>query len=86
MRTKQPKSAGKTNGSPVVQRRALLQGAAALACGAAAPQVVSGARAAPARVQTSPSAAPLIARDGHAVAATQSGRVEIGRASCRERV
>ena len=75
MRTKQPKSAGKTNGSPVVQRRALLQGAAALACGAAAPQVVSGARAAPARVQTSPSAAPLIARDGDAVAATQTGRV-----------
>jgi para-nitrobenzyl esterase len=75
MKTKQPKPAGNSKGFPVVQRRALLQGAAALACGAAAPEFVSGARAAPARVQTSPSAAPLIARDGDAIAATRSGSV-----------
>jgi para-nitrobenzyl esterase len=60
---------------PVVQRRALLQGAAALACGAAAPDIVSGALAAPAPVPVSPSAAPLIARDGDAVAATRLGSV-----------
>lgn len=38
-----------TKGVPTVQRRALLQGAAALACGVAAPGVVCGAPAAPAR-------------------------------------
>ncbi len=45
------------------------------ACGAAGSGVVSGALAAPAPGQASPSAAPLIARDGDAVAATRSGRV-----------
>jgi para-nitrobenzyl esterase len=62
-------------GIPVVQRRALLQGAAALLGGAAAPGTVSGALAAPARVAAVQSAAPLIARDGDAVAATRAGRV-----------
>jgi para-nitrobenzyl esterase len=66
--------ASSSKGVPVVQRRALLQGAAALACGAAAPGV-SGALAAPARVQAAQSAAPLIARDGDAVVATRAGRV-----------
>ena len=60
---------------PVVRRRALLKGAAALACGAAGPGVVSGATSAPARDQTAPSASPVIARDGDAVAATRAGRV-----------
>jgi para-nitrobenzyl esterase len=64
-----------TKGVPTVQRRALLQGAAALACGVAAPGVVCGAPAAPARGQASQSAAPLIARDGDAVAITRLGRV-----------
>jgi para-nitrobenzyl esterase len=61
-----------------VQRRALLQGAAALACGAAASSTVYGAPTAPtasAREQSSPGAAPLIARDGAAIAATRAGRV-----------
>jgi para-nitrobenzyl esterase len=58
----------------VLQRRALLQGAAALACGAAAPGV-SGAPAAQAQVQAAHGVAPLIARDGDAVAATHTGRV-----------
>jgi para-nitrobenzyl esterase len=60
---------------PVVERRALLKGAAALACGAAAPGVVSGATSAPLRDQAAPSASPVIARDGDAVAATRAGRV-----------
>jgi para-nitrobenzyl esterase len=60
---------------PVVQRRALLKGAAALACGAAAPGVVSGATSAPARDQASPSASSVVARDGDAVAVTRAGRV-----------
>jgi para-nitrobenzyl esterase len=64
-----------TKDIPLVQRRALLRGAAALTCGAAASGVVSGAPAAAARVQGSPSAAPLSARDGDAVAATRSGSV-----------
>jgi para-nitrobenzyl esterase len=58
-----------------VQRRALLQGAAALACGAAASSTVYGAPTASAREQSSPGAAPLIARDGAAIAATRAGRV-----------
>jgi para-nitrobenzyl esterase len=74
MKTKQFMPARSSKGVPVVQRRALLQGAAALACAAAAPRV-SGALAAPARVQASQSAASLIARDGDAVAATRAGRV-----------
>jgi para-nitrobenzyl esterase len=74
-----------SKGARGVQRRALLQGAAALACGAAAPSVVSAALgesaavAAPQSVapqSAAPqSAAPLIARDGDAVAATRSGSV-----------
>src|SRR5271168_1122180 len=75
MKTERLISARRSKGVPVIQRRALLQGAAALACGAAAPAAVSGALAAPARVQVSQSAAPLIARDGDAVAATRAGRV-----------
>jgi para-nitrobenzyl esterase len=75
MKTERPKPANNSNGFPVVQRRALLQGAAALACGAGGPGVVSGALAAPASVQAPPSAAPLIARDGDAVAATRLGSV-----------
>jgi para-nitrobenzyl esterase len=68
-------AAKRSTGVPVVQRRALLKGAAALACGAAAPGAVSGARAAPAHVQNSQGAAPLIARDGDAVATTRAGTV-----------
>jgi para-nitrobenzyl esterase len=64
-----------SKGVPAVQRRALLQGAAALACGAAAPAVVSGALAAPASNAGSESTAPLSARDGDAVAATHTGSV-----------
>jgi para-nitrobenzyl esterase len=64
-----------SKGAPGVQRRALLQGAAALACGAAAPSVVSAAPAESATVPAPQSAAPLIARDGDAVAATRSGSV-----------
>jgi para-nitrobenzyl esterase len=71
----QPAPAPSSKGMPVVQRRALLQGAAALACGAAAPDVLSGALAAPAPVPASQSAAPLVARDGDAVAATRLGSV-----------
>jgi para-nitrobenzyl esterase len=63
-----------SRGVTTVQRRALLQGAAALACGAATPGTVS-ALAATARDPASPSAAPLIARDGDAVATTRAGRV-----------
>src|ERR1700691_1256255 len=74
MKTKRLMSARSSKGVSVAQRRALLQGAAALACGAAAPGVVSGALAAPAHVRAQ-SAAPLIARDGDAVAATRAGRV-----------
>jgi len=64
----------------VIQRRALLQGAAALACGGAAAGVASGAPAAhgpaaPTDAQNSHSAAPLLARDGDAAAATRAGRV-----------
>ena len=58
----------------VRERRALLQGAVALACGAAAPGV-SAAPAAQPQVQTAHGAAPLVARDGAAVAATRTGRV-----------
>ena len=78
MKTKHLMPAPSANGGPVVQRRALLQGAAALACGAAGPGVVSGAPAGP--TATSPAhasqgAAPLLALDGVAVAATRSGSV-----------
>jgi para-nitrobenzyl esterase len=64
----------RSKGAAVLPRRALLQGAAALACGAATPGV-SSALAAPPPVQASQSAAPLTARDGDAVAATRAGRV-----------
>jgi para-nitrobenzyl esterase len=75
MKTKKRTSAPRANGIPTVQRRTLLQGAAALACGVAGPVVVSGALAESAPVPASQSAAPLIARDGDAIAATRSGRV-----------
>jgi para-nitrobenzyl esterase len=75
MKTKRFMPARSSKGVSVIQRRALLQGAAALACGAAAPGAVSSALAAPARVKSSQSAAPLIARDGDAIAATRAGRV-----------
>jgi para-nitrobenzyl esterase len=64
-----------SKGTPVLQRRALLQGAAALACGAAAPGSASVALAAPAPAPAPQNPAPLIARDGDAVAATRAGRV-----------
>jgi para-nitrobenzyl esterase len=72
---KNPLTPGLSSRGIVVQRRALLQGAAGIACGAAASSAVSGVPAAPAWDQASPSAAPLIARDGDAVAATRAGRV-----------
>jgi para-nitrobenzyl esterase len=75
MKTKKLTPDPGSKGIPAVQRRALLQGAASLACGAAASGVVSSALAEPAPVPASPGAAPLIARDGDAVAATRSGRV-----------
>jgi para-nitrobenzyl esterase len=75
MKTRRLTPACSSKGIPVVQRRALLQGAAALACGAAAPGVVSGRTAAPARVPAPQNAATLNARDGDAVAATRAGRV-----------
>jgi para-nitrobenzyl esterase len=75
MKTKRPMPAPSLKGVPVVQRRALLKGAAALACGAAAPGVVPGATSAPASGHASQGAAPVIARDGDAVAATRAGRV-----------
>jgi para-nitrobenzyl esterase len=75
MKSKRLLPAPSLKGVPVVQRRALLKGAAALACGAAAPGVVSGATSAPARGQASQGAAPVIARDGDVVAATRAGRV-----------
>ncbi len=75
MKTKRLTPAPSSKPAPVVQRRALLKGAAALACGAAAAGAVCGAQAAAARVQVPKSEAPLIARDGAAVAATRAGRV-----------
>ncbi len=75
MKTKRLMPAPSANGGPVVQRRALLQGAAALACGAAGSGAVSGASAAAAPAHAAQNAAPLIALDGAAVAATRSGSV-----------
>src|ERR1700691_4338340 len=75
MKTKRQEPASQSNGVAVIQRRALLQGAAALACGAAGPGVVSAALPAPALGQASQSATPVIARDGDAVATTHTGRV-----------
>lgn len=63
-----------SKGVPSVRRRALLQGAAALACGAAGPGSVSKALPAPAAVRAR-SESPLIAQDGEAVASTRAGRV-----------
>jgi para-nitrobenzyl esterase len=55
------------------QRRALLKGAAAIACGAVGPGVMSDVIAAPAsRVSHQ---APLVARDAEAIVATRAGRV-----------
>jgi para-nitrobenzyl esterase len=55
------------------KRRELLKGAAAIACGAVGPGVMSDVMAAPAS-QVSRQA-PLVARDGEAVTATRAGRV-----------
>jgi para-nitrobenzyl esterase len=55
------------------KRRELLKGAAALACGAAAPGAISDVIAAPASQGSRQ--APLVARDGEAIAATRVGRV-----------
>jgi para-nitrobenzyl esterase len=74
MKTKRLVSAPSSKGVAVVQRRALLQGAAALAC-AAGPGVVSGALSGAAPAHASQSAAPLIALDGDAVVATRAGRL-----------
>jgi para-nitrobenzyl esterase len=75
MKTKKLTQVRSSKGVPFAERRALLQGAAALACGAAASGAVSGAPTAQAHVQASQSAAPLIARDGDAIAATRLGSV-----------
>ena len=75
MKTKQPTPASQSKGIPMVKRRSLLKGAAALACAAAGPGAVAGARATPSHAQNSQSGAPLIARDGDALAVTRSGRV-----------
>lgn len=75
MKTKRVASARSSKDVTAVQRRALLKGAAALACGAAVPGPASVALAASAHAQSAQSAAPLIARDGDAVAATRAGRV-----------
>ncbi len=75
MKTMRPMSESGPGGAPLVQRRALLQGAAAFACGAATSAAVSNAPAAAAAVRTPQDAAPLIALDGVAVASTRAGRV-----------
>jgi para-nitrobenzyl esterase len=56
-------------------RRALLKGAAALACGAIGPGAVSQAVAAGAHSRGKPNPTPLAARDGEAVVGTRAGRV-----------
>src|SRR5258708_1881325 len=56
-------------------RRALLKGAAAVACGAIAPGAVSEAVAAGAHSPAKPNPTPLVARDGEAISATRAGRV-----------
>ncbi len=75
MKTKTFMPQSNSKGVPFVQRRALLQGAAAFACGAAGSAAVSSAPAAATAVLTPPSAAPLIALDGVAVVPTRAGRV-----------
>jgi para-nitrobenzyl esterase len=74
MKSRKPVPSRSPKDVSVRERRVLLQGALAFACGAAAPGV-SGAPAAQAQVQTAHSAAPLIAGDGAAVAVTRTGRV-----------
>ncbi len=74
MKTMRPAPESVSEQASLVQRRALLQGAAAVACGAAGSGAFSSALAAPAAVETQ-SKAPLIALDGVAVAATRTGRV-----------
>src|SRR5580658_7462610 len=64
-----------SNGDPAMQRRALLKGAAAIACGAAGAGAIAGAPIEPAQVKTAQSAAPLIAGSGEAIAVTRTGRV-----------
>jgi para-nitrobenzyl esterase len=75
MKTKKLTQDPGSKGVPVIQRRALLQGAASLACGAAASGVVSAALSEPVPVPASPGGSPLLARDSDAIAATRSGRV-----------
>jgi para-nitrobenzyl esterase len=79
MKLKRHAAASDPKGVLAAQRRALLQGAAALACGVAAPGAARPAPAAPApdpASQRAPqNAAPLLARDGDAVATTRAGRV-----------
>jgi para-nitrobenzyl esterase len=55
------------------KRRELLKGAAAIACGAVGPGVMSDVIAAPA--SHGARQAPLVARDGEAIVATRAGRV-----------
>ena len=75
MKTMRPVSESGSESVPFVQRRALLQGAAVFACGAAGSAAVSSAPAAATAVLTPPNAAPLIALDGVAVVPTRAGRV-----------
>ncbi len=58
-----------------LERRALLKGAAALACSAIGPSAVSGTMGGRAHSQATPDAGTLTARDGEAVVATRTGRV-----------
>ena len=55
------------------KRRELLKGAAAIACGAVGPGVMSGVIASPASQGSRQ--APLVASDGEAITATRAGRV-----------
>jgi para-nitrobenzyl esterase len=64
-----------TDPSGPLPRRALLKGAAALACGAIGSGVVSQAAAAGVRSAGKPNPTPLVARDGEAVVGTRAGRV-----------
>jgi len=57
----------------MTKRRELLKGAAAIACGAVGPGVMSDVIAAPA--SHGARQAPLVARDGEAIVATRAGRV-----------
>jgi para-nitrobenzyl esterase len=58
-----------------LERRALLKGAAALACSAIGPSAVSGTIGGRANSQATPDRGTLTARDGEAIVATRTGRV-----------